>query len=84
MTSRDQIARLAKLTASYLGHMLVRSRSRRGIKDNEIIVVPVWDNTQLATYINKYQVIECKNSPLDTRQVRNAMAVANYSSEPIV
>jgi hypothetical protein len=41
VTSRDQIERLAKPTAPYLGHPLVRSRSRRGIKDNEIIVVPV-------------------------------------------
>jgi hypothetical protein len=30
VTSRDQIARLAKPTTPYLGHLMVRSRSRRG------------------------------------------------------
>jgi hypothetical protein len=84
VTSRDQITRLAKPTAPYLGHLLVRSRSRRGIKDNEIIVVLVRDNKQLATYIDNYQVIECKNNPLDTRQVKIAMAVANYSNKQVL
>jgi hypothetical protein len=81
VTSRDQIARLVKPTTPYLGHLLVRSRSRRGIEDNEVIFVPVQDNKQCAAYIGNYQVIECNNDPLDTRQSLNAMAVANYSSK---
>jgi len=48
VTSMDQIARLAKPTVPDLVPLLVGSRSKRGIKDNEIIVVPVRDNKQLA------------------------------------
>ena len=84
MTSRDQIARLVKPTTPYLGHLSVRSRSRKGMGDNKVIVVPVCDNKQLAAYIDNYQVIECKNSPLDIRKVKIAMDVANYRSKPII
>jgi hypothetical protein len=48
VTSRDQIARLAKPTAPYLGHLLVRSRSRRGIEDNEVILVLARGDKQFA------------------------------------
>jgi hypothetical protein len=48
VTSRDHVARLAKPTTPYLGHLLVRSKSRKGIEDNKVIVVPVWDNKQFA------------------------------------
>jgi hypothetical protein len=37
VTSRDQIARLAKLTNPCLGHLNVRSRSRRGKEGNTVI-----------------------------------------------
>jgi hypothetical protein len=46
VTSRDQIARLAEPTAPYLGHLKVRSRSRRGKKGNKVIGSPVRDNKQ--------------------------------------
>jgi hypothetical protein len=46
VTSRDQIARLAEPTTPYLGHLMVRSRSRRGNEGNEVIVSPVRDNKQ--------------------------------------
>jgi hypothetical protein len=48
VTSRDQIARVAKPIAPYLGHLMVRSRSRTEMEDNEVIVVPVRDNKQFA------------------------------------
>jgi hypothetical protein len=41
VTSRDQIARLAKPTTPYLGHLIVRSRFRTEMEDNKVIVVPV-------------------------------------------
>jgi hypothetical protein len=46
VTSRDQIARLAEPTTPYLGHLNVRSRSRRGKEGNEVIGSPVRDNKQ--------------------------------------
>jgi hypothetical protein len=46
VTSRDQVARLAKPTTPYLGHLDVRSRSRRGKEENEVIGSPVRDNKQ--------------------------------------
>jgi hypothetical protein len=44
VTSRDQIAKLAEPTAPYLDHPKVRSRARRGKKDNKVIGSPVRDN----------------------------------------
>jgi hypothetical protein len=41
VTSRDQIARLVEPTTPYLGHMKVRSRSKRGEEDNKVIGSPV-------------------------------------------
>jgi hypothetical protein len=46
VTSRDQVARLAKPTTPYLGHLDVRSRSRKGKEGNEVIGSPVRDNKQ--------------------------------------
>jgi hypothetical protein len=41
VTSRDQIVRLAKPTTPYLGHLLVRSRYKKEMEDNMVIVVHV-------------------------------------------
>jgi hypothetical protein len=38
VTSRDQIARLVEPTTPYLGHLMVRSRSRRGKNDNKVML----------------------------------------------
>jgi hypothetical protein len=46
VTLRDQITRLAEPTTPYLGHLKVRSRSRRGNKGNEVIISLVRDNQQ--------------------------------------
>jgi hypothetical protein len=46
VTSRDQVARLAKPTTPYLSHLDVRSRSRKGKEENEVIGSPVRDNKQ--------------------------------------
>jgi hypothetical protein len=46
VTLRDQITRLAEPTTPYLGHLMVRSRSRRGNEGNEAIISPVQDNKQ--------------------------------------
>jgi hypothetical protein len=62
-------------------HLLVRSRSRKGMGGNEVIFVPIQDNKQCASYIDNYQVIECNNDPLDTRQSIITMYVANCSSK---
>jgi hypothetical protein len=37
VTSRDQITRLVEPTSPYLGHLNVRSRSRKGKEGNEVI-----------------------------------------------
>jgi hypothetical protein len=50
VTSRDQVARLAKTTTPYLGHLYVRSRSRRGKEENKVIGSPVQDNKQSKAY----------------------------------
>jgi hypothetical protein len=44
--SRDQIKRLVKPTSPYLGHLKVRSTSRKDKKDNKVIGSPIRDNKQ--------------------------------------
>jgi hypothetical protein len=46
VTSRDQVARLAEPTSPYLGHLDVRSRSKRGKEGNSVIGSLVRDNKQ--------------------------------------
>jgi hypothetical protein len=46
VTSRDEIERLSYPTTPYLGHLNVRSKSRRGKEGNEVIGSPLQDNTQ--------------------------------------
>jgi hypothetical protein len=50
VTSRDQVARLAKPRTPYLSHLDVRSRSRRGKKENEVIGSPVRRKKQFKAY----------------------------------
>jgi hypothetical protein len=50
VTSRDQVARLAKPTTPYLGRLDVRSRSRKGKEENEVIGSLVQDNKQSKAY----------------------------------
>jgi hypothetical protein len=42
-------SKISQAYSPYLGHLLVRSRSRKGIEDNKVIVVLVRDNKQFAT-----------------------------------
>jgi hypothetical protein len=56
-TSRDQVARLTKPTTPYLGHLDVRSRSRRGKEDNEVIGSLCETINNPKHNIDNYQVI---------------------------
>jgi hypothetical protein len=51
VTSRDQVARLGKPTTPYLSHLDVRSRSRKGKEENEVVIgLPVRNNKQSKAY----------------------------------
>jgi hypothetical protein len=47
VTSKDLIKILSKPIAPYLGHLVVSSRFRKEMEDNEIIFVPVQDNKKI-------------------------------------
>jgi hypothetical protein len=57
VTSRDQVEILVKPTTPYLGHLSVRSRSRRG-KENNKVFVHLYETINNPKHnIDNYQVI---------------------------